>query len=149
MKKDVLQALREEIKEEGYANHMGISLRDIGPGYAAVETRYSEKMVNFDGLVHGGAIFSLIDEAFAAASNSHGTVAVALSLNVIFLESPKVGALLVAEAREQSRTDPTATYAIEVVQKDEEGDRKRAVCQALVYRKKDILPFLEKGAESA
>ena len=141
-----MEGLREAIRNEGFANHMGVALREIGPGYAAVEARYSENMVNFNGLVHGGAIFSLIDEAFAVASNSHGTVAVALSLNVIYLESPRVGALLVAEAREQSRTDPTATYAIEVIQKDEEGDRKIAVCQALVYRKKETLSFLEKGA---
>jgi acyl-CoA thioesterase len=149
MKKDALEALREEIRNEGFANHMGVRLRDIGPGYAAVEARYSEKMVNFNGLVHGGAIFSLIDEAFAVASNSHGTIAVALSLNVIYLESPKVGALLIAEAREQSMTDPTATYAIEVVQRDEEGDRKIAVCQALVYRKKDTLSFLGDGMDRA
>ena len=147
MKKDVLQSLKEQIRNEPFANHMGISLRDIGPGYAVVEARFSEKMTNFNGLIHGGAIFALMDEAFGAASNSHGTIALALNLNVIFIETPRVNALLIAEAREQSRTDPTATYAIEVVQRGEDGDRKIAVCQALVYRKEKGLSFLEEGAE--
>ena len=147
MTNDVLRSLKEHMRDEPFANHMGISLRDIGPGYALVEARFSEKMTNFNGLVHGGAIFALMDEAFAAASNSHGTIALALNLNVIYLESPKINALLVAEAKEQSRTDPTATYRIEVVQKDEDGDRKIAVCQALVFRKEKNLSFLEAGTK--
>ena len=143
MAKDIFESLREEIKNEPYANHMGIKLLDVGPGYAVMETRYSEKMTNFVGLVHGGAIFSLIDEAFSAASNSHGTVAVALNLNVTFLASPAINSLLVVEAREESRSKRIATYRIEVVQKEDDGDRKIASCQALVYRKDQRLSFLE------
>jgi len=143
MKKDVLQSLKEQIRDEPFANHMGISLRDIGPGHAVAEARFSEKMTNFNGLIHGGAIFALMDEAFGAASNSHGTIAVALNLDVIFLESPKINSLLTAEANEQSRRGPIATYHIEVMQRDEDGDRKIAVCQALVHRQEKRLSFLE------
>jgi len=143
MAKDIFKSLKEEIKNEPYANHMGIKLREIGPGYAVMETRYSEKMTNFVGLVHGGAIFSLIDEAFSAASNSHGTVAVALNLNVTFLASPAINSLLVVEAKEESRSKRIATYAIEVVEKGDAGDRKIAACQAVVYRKDQKLAFLE------
>ena len=147
MKKDVFESLKEEIKKEPYANHMGIRLLDIGPGYAVMETRYSEKMTNFNGVVHGGAIFSLIDEAFSIASNSHGTVALALNLNVTFLASPAINSLLVVEAKEESRSKRIATYRIEVVQKDENGDRKIASCQAVVYRKDQRLAFLEEEAQ--
>jgi len=143
MKRDVLQSLKEQIRDEPFANHMGISLRDIGPGRAVAEARFSEEMTNFNGLIHGGAIFALMDEAFGAASNSHGTVAVALNLDVIFLESPKIDSLLTAEANEQSRRGPIATYHIEVVQRDKDGDRKIAVCQALVHRQEKRLSFLE------
>ena len=147
MKKDVLQSLKEQIRDEPFANHMGISLRDIGPGHAVVEARFSEKMTNFNGLMHGGAILALMDEAFGAASNSHGTIALALNLDVIFLESPKINSLLIAEAKEQTRRGPIATYHIEVVQRDEDGDRKIAVCQAIVHRKEKRLSFLEEGAK--
>ena len=143
MAKDIFESIKEAIRDEPYANRMGIRLLDVGPGYAVMETRYSEKMTNFVGLVHGGAIFSLIDEAFSAASNSHGTVAVALNLNVTFLASPAINSLLVVEAREESRSKRIATYRIEVVQKEDDGDRKIASCQALVYRKDQRLSFLE------
>jgi acyl-CoA thioesterase len=90
MKKKVLESLKEQIRDEPFANHMGIRLRDIGPGYAVMEARFSEKMTNFNGLIHGGAIFALIDEAFSAASNSHGTIALALNINITYLQSPRI-----------------------------------------------------------
>jgi acyl-CoA thioesterase len=142
MKKNTLESLKEQIRDEPFANHMGISLREIGPGYAVMGARFSEKMTNFNGLIHGGAIFALMDEAFGAASNSHGTIALALNLNVTFLETPRINSLLIAEAKEESRNERTASYRIEVMQKDENGDRKIALCQALVYRKDKPLSFL-------
>ena len=143
MGKNGLGSLKEQIKNEPFANHMGISLRDIAPGYAMVEARFSEKMNNFHGLIHGGAVFALIDEAFGAASNSQGTIALALNMSITFVQSPKVNSLLIAEAREENRTRHTANYHIEVLQKDSNGNQKIAVCQALVYRKDKKLPFWE------
>jgi len=147
MKGSVLELLKEQIRDEPFANHMGIRLRDIGPGYAVLEARFSEKMTNFNGLIHGGAIFALIDEAFGAASNSHGTVALALNINVTYLRSPRINSLLIVEAKEESRNERTASYRIEVLEKDEKGDQKIALCQALVYRKDKSLSFLEEGAQ--
>jgi acyl-CoA thioesterase len=147
MKKNVLESLKKQIRDEPFANHMGIRLRDIGPGYAVMEARFSEEMTNFNGLIHGGAIFALMDEAFGAASNSHGTIALALNLNVTFLETPRIDSLLIAEAKEESRGEHTASYRIEVLQKDENGDRKIALCQAIVYRKNKRLSFLEEGVK--
>ncbi len=141
MREPPLELLRERIEEEPFANHMGIRLREIAPGYALVEARFTERMNNFLGLIHGGAIFALIDEAFGAAANSHGTMALALNMNITYIEPPKINALLIAEAKEESRTKRTATYHIEVLQKDENETKKIAICQALVYRKEDPLPF--------
>ena len=145
---DPLGELKIQVDSEPFANHMGISLRDIAPGSAVVEAKFSEKMNNFHGLIHGGAIFSLIDEAFAAASNSHGTIALALNMNLTYIAPPKVNSLLIAEAKEESRTRRTATYRIEVQQVEKEGEKKKvAICQALVYRKDKKLPFLENDHE--
>ena len=143
MTRDPLGELKRQVDSEPFANHMGISLRDIGAVYALVEARFSEEMNNFHGLIHGGAIFLLIDEAFGAASNSHGTVALALNMNLTYVSPPKANSLLVAEAKEESRTRRTATYRIEVRQVEKEGEQKIAICQALVYRKDKKLPFLE------
>ncbi len=86
MGQNSLELLRERIKNEPFANHMGISLLDIAPGYAKVEPRFPEKMNSFHGITHGGALFALIDVAFGAASNSPGTVA--LALNIMTATSP-------------------------------------------------------------
>lgn len=143
MKENVSELLKEQIIKSPFVKHMGTSIRDIGPGYAKVEARYSEKMYNFHGTIHGGAIFALIDEAFGAAANSHGTIAVALNMNITFIKPPQIHSTLIAEAKEESRSKHTATYHIEVHQKGEKEDQKIAVCQALVYRKDKNLPFLE------
>ena len=99
---------------------------------------YREEMDNMHGIAHGGAVFSLIDEAFEVSSNSHGAMAVALNMNITYIKPAVKGSLLLAESREVSRGKKTATYQITV--KDDEG--LIALCQALVYRKKEKLPFL-------
>jgi acyl-CoA thioesterase len=89
--------------------------------------------LNGVGICHGAAVFALADFVFAAASNSHGTVAVAINASISFIKAVKTG-VLTAEGREMSRNPKLATYRIDV--KDETGDRV-AIFQGMVYRKKD------------
>ncbi len=133
------KAIHKKVEEEPYARTLGLKLVKIAPGYSLVRMVFTPDMENIFGMAHGGAIFSLIDEAFETASNSHGTVAVALSLNVNYIKPPSPGAVLHAEAKETSRSNRIATYDIEV--RDDGGDLI-ARSQATVYRKKDRLPFL-------
>ncbi len=144
MKENVCELLKEQITKSPFAKYMGMTILDIAPGYAKAEARYSEEMCNFNGLIHGGAIFALIDEVFGAAASSHGTMVTGLNMNVTFIKPPQINSTLIAEAKEESRSKHTATYHIEVHQKGENGDQKIAVCQALVYRKEKKLPFFEK-----
>ena len=142
MGKGVVDLLKEQIKNEPFSNHMGIILRDIGPGYAVVEAKFSEKMNSFHGLTHGGAISALVDVATGAAANSHGTIAFALNMSITYIEPPEMNALLIAEAKEESRTKRTATYHIEVLQKNENETKRIAIGQALAYKQGNPLPFL-------
>ena len=100
---------------------------------------YTEKMDNIYGNAHGGALFSLIDEAFEISSNSHENVAVALNMNVTYMKSPRKNSLLTAESREINRTRRTASYYITV----KDSENLVAACQALVYVKDQAIPFLE------
>jgi len=84
-------------------------------------------------IVQGGAIFTLADFAFAAASNSHGTIAVAINVSITFIKAAQPG-VLVAEAREIARNPKLGTYAVEV--RDGQGDLL-AQFQGLVYRKNE------------
>ena len=119
---------------------MNLKLVDLDDGYSVVEMKFTKDMENIFGMAHGGAVFALIDEAFETAGNSHGTVAVALNMNITYTAAPSPGAQLRAEAREVNLTARTATYDIRVT---DEKETLIALCQALVYRKKEKLPFLE------
>ncbi|KPK89311.1 MAG: thioesterase [Deltaproteobacteria bacterium SM23_61] len=135
----VKEAIFRQVEREPFAQKFGLKLMDLDDGYSRVEMTFTPDMENIFGMAHGGALFALIDEAFETASNSHGTMAVALNLNTTYVSSPAPGTRLTAEAREFSRTSKTANYDIRVT--DEKGTLI-ASCRALVYRKGTPLPFL-------
>ena len=140
MDQKVKEAIFRQVEREPYARKFGLKLIGLEDGYSKVEMNFTHDMENIFGMAHGGALFAIIDEAFETASNSHGTVAVALNMNVTYLSSPSKGSRLVAEAKELSLTNKTASYDIKVV---DEQNRLIASCQALVYRTGKPLPFLE------
>ena len=76
--KTFLAAFQERVEAQGISRHFGLELEELGPGRARVGMSCRPEMANILGMVHGTAIFALIDEAFQAACNAHGTVAVAL-----------------------------------------------------------------------
>jgi len=135
----VKEAIFRQVQKEPFAQKFGLKLVGLDEGFSRVEMTFTPDMENIFRRAHGGALFALVDEAFETASNSHGTVAVALNLNITYLSSPPPGSKLTAEAREFSRTRKTANYDIKVF--DDRGNLTVS-CQALVYRKDERLPFL-------
>ena len=135
-----VNALERQVQKEPYPNLLGITMVELAPGRAVVEMRLRPEMSNLFGMAHGGALFSLIDEAFELSCNSHGTIAVALSMTVSYHNAPALEGILRAESQEIHRSRKTSTYEIKV------WDQNRlliASCQALAYRKETVLPFLE------
>lgn len=136
----IKKAIFTQVEKEPFAKKLGLKLIDLDTGYSKVELTLSADTENIFGMAHGGALFALIDEAFETASNSHGTMAVALNMNVSYLSAPAKNAKLIAEASELNITSKTAVYDIKVM---DDGKRLIAACQALVYRMVKPLPFLE------
>lgn len=101
-------------QEDRLARLLGMELVAVSPGACQVRLRVRPDMLNAVGLTHGGVTYSLADFAFAVASNSHGTVAVALSTQMSYPAASRLGDTLVASAREVSRGGRTALYSIEV-----------------------------------
>jgi acyl-CoA thioesterase len=128
-----MQAIWEFFKNDRFARHSGIELLEIGAGRAKAKMAITDSHLNGVNVVHGGAIFTLADLAFAAASNSHGTVAVAINASIWFVKAARGGALY-AEATEVSRNPKLATYSIQVT--DDAGEIV-ASFEGMVYRKKD------------
>ena len=127
--------------EDKFARHAGIELVDMGSGWAKTIMKIEPFHLNAAGTVHGGAIFTLADFAFAVASNSHGTMAMGINTSVNFVKAATKGTLH-AEAMEQSKGPKLASYSVMIT--DDAGDVV-AIFQGMVYRKKDsIIPAEEK-----
>ena len=129
----VMQAIWDFFKNDRFAQHSGIELLEIAEGRAKARMAIQDSHLNGVNLVHGGAIFTLADLVFAAASNSHGTVAVAINASIWFVKAATKGTLF-AEAKEVSRNPKLATYSIQVT--DDSGEIV-AIFEGMVYRKKD------------
>ena len=131
-----MQNVKNYFQTDQFAALCNIELLEVAPGHAKAKMPLQPHHWNGLQTVHGGAIFTLADFTFAAAANSHGTIAVAINANITFMKAAVSGTLW-AEAREVSKNFKLGSYAIEI--KDDQGDLV-AQFQGLVYRKKDKLP---------
>ena len=135
---EFLEKLKKQAGSQKIAQHLGIDLEEVSPGYARAAMVCREEMSNILGMVHGTALFALMDEVFQAAVNSHGTVAVALNLSLTFHQAPKFGERLTATGREVHTSRRLATCLIEVTGGD---GHLIGSCQALAYRKGTEIEF--------
>ena len=131
-----MEDIKRCLKNDRFAERTNVELLTVSPGYATAKMVLHPHHLNGLGSVQGGAIFTLADYAFAAAANSHGTVAVAINVSITFMKAAATGTLF-AEAREVSKNFKIGSYVVEV--KDDQGDLV-ATFQGLAYRKKDKLP---------
>jgi len=101
---------------------LGMELVAVSPGRAVVTMTVRPDMVNGWEVCHGGLIASLADSAFAVACNSRGQVTVASGFDVSFLESGRLGDVLVATAEERALRGRSGLYDVTVVRGGESGD---------------------------
>ena len=131
-----MEEIKRCLKNDRFAERTNVELLSVSPGHATAKMVLQPHHLNGLGSAQGGAIFTLADYAFAAAANSHGTVAVAINVSITFMKGAATGTLW-AEAREVSKNFKIGSYVVDV--KDDQGDLV-ATFQGLAYRKKDKLP---------
>jgi acyl-CoA thioesterase len=122
-------------KRDQFAKYVGLELLEAAEGRAKVRLKIQQHHLNGVNIVHGGAIFSLADFAFAVASNSHGTLALGINANISYVKASS-GGVLTADAVEVAINSKLATYQINIT--NEKGDLI-AVFQGTVYRKRNLL----------
>jgi len=125
--------IKNRIENEPYAQIFKIKIVEIKKGYSRVAMKCTGDFNNFFSMTQGGAIFSLVDFAFAAAVNSYEGMAVAMNMNINYIKSAFAGDILTAEAVELSRGNKTSTFIINV---KNDRDELIASCHALAYIKK-------------
>ncbi|MFP9059283.1 PaaI family thioesterase [Natrialbaceae archaeon A-chndr2] len=127
---DVEDSLRARIEDDAYCQTLGIELVQAEAGRARTRLTITDDLVNFHGTPHGGAIYSVADAAFAAASNAAGETAFALETNISYLEAVDVGTTLTATATETHVGGRTAEYEVVVT----DGEDRIATFRGRVYR---------------
>jgi acyl-CoA thioesterase len=130
-----MDTVKRFFKNDKFAERANIELLSVSPGQARAKMTLHPHHLNGYGTVQGGAIFTLADFAFAAASNSYGKVAVAINVSITFMKAGQTGTLW-AEAREVSKNTKLGSYTVEV--KDDQGELV-AVFQGLAYRKSETI----------
>jgi acyl-CoA thioesterase len=127
--------IKEFSENDKFAKQIGIELLEVSKGGAKAKMKIMGIHLNAVSTVHGGAIFTLADYAFAIAANSHGSIAVALNVNISFLKAVSGGTLF-AEAKEVSINPKISTYNIRVLN---ENNELIATFQGMAYRKEKAL----------
>ena len=131
-----MEKLREMMRRDRFAAGSGIELLETSVGYARTRLRVEPRHLNGVDIAQGGAVFTLADLAFAAATNTHGRVAVAVQVSISFLKAVAVGATLIAEAREVARSGRLSTCEVRVT---DEAQELVALFSGTAYLKKETL----------
>src|SRR5665647_891907 len=82
-----MENLKRFFKKDNFAANSGIELLEVSPGYAKARMDIGEKHLNALKTVQGGALFTLADLAFAAASNAYGTATGCYQCKYLFRKS--------------------------------------------------------------
>ena len=96
------------------ARSLGISIDAAGMGWCKINMVVRDDMVNGHSVAHGGFIFTLADTAMAYASNGENNQTLAQHCQITFISPGKQGEILVATAREVSRTNRNGLFDVEV-----------------------------------
>ena len=96
---DVLTEFKAKAEDEPIASFLKMRLLELSPGYAKVAMKLEPEYQNFNGLVFGGIVMAVADQAFAYAVNSVRQSSIASQFNIHFIAAAKVGDELTAEGR--------------------------------------------------
>jgi acyl-CoA thioesterase len=91
--------LRAKGEAEPIASLLGMRLVELTPGYAKVSMKLRQEHQNFNGLVFGGVVMAVADQAFAYGSNSLVYPSLTSQFNIHFVAGAEVGDELTAECR--------------------------------------------------
>jgi acyl-CoA thioesterase len=127
--------LRVLFTYDRFAAAAGIELVEVREGYARARMTAGERHLNGVDVVQGGCLFTLADFAFAAACNSHGTLAVAINVSISFVEAGRPGTLT-AEAHEVALSPRLSSCTVHV--RDASGTLI-AIFQGMAYRKTETI----------
>ena len=96
---DLVAGLKKKEKTEPVASFLKMKLQELIPGYARVSLKITPEHLNFNGMVFGGIVMAVADQAFAYATNALVAPSIASQFNIHLISGAAVGDELIAECR--------------------------------------------------
>lgn len=116
---ETIDQARAYFEGDRFALENGVTIDELSPAGAVCSFEITTRHRNAEGGVMGGAIFTLVDLAFAVAANNIHKPTVAQQVSMNFLSAPKGKKLFArAECRKDGRTSTIVTVDVT----DEKGN---------------------------
>ena len=128
---NVSQKVVDLMTADKFVEFCGITLDEIGPGYAKTSVTIDNRHLNGAGIIQGGVLFTLADYALASAANSREKVSVSIETSMSFIKGVSSGRVF-AMAKEVSCGRTLARYDVPVTTED---STVIAMLHGTVYRK--------------
>lgn len=90
--------IKKSVEESPFYTFMGITMEELGEGYAHFQVASQERHCNAIGLVQGGLMLSLADAAMGNAVRTLGVNGVTVDITGSYVKPAPFGELLRAEA---------------------------------------------------
>jgi acyl-CoA thioesterase len=94
-----IENLKSKEATEPIASFLKMRLVELTPGYAKVTVKLRPEHLNFNGMVFGGIVMAIADQAFAYATNSLVSPSIATQFNIHLISGAAVGDELMADCR--------------------------------------------------
>jgi acyl-CoA thioesterase len=99
MSEENIAKLKAAAATEPVASFLKMRLVELTPGFAKVKMKLGPEHLNFNGMVFGGVVMAIADQAFAYATNSLVSPSIATQFNIHLISGAAVGDELTAECR--------------------------------------------------
>ena len=119
IKSEDLEALRRALEASPIARALSIQFTEFEAGRATARLPGSAQLPNFLGYTHTGALFTLAEQAMAAAANSLGYVGLPLNCDIQFLKAADPAKDVIASARVIDTQGRIARVQVELKQEDQ------------------------------
>ena len=96
---DNVEKLKASEAQEPIASFLKMKLVELSPGYAKIALKLMPEHLNFNGMIFGGIVMAVADQAFAYATNSLVTPSIATQFNIHLISGAAIGDTLTAECR--------------------------------------------------
>ena len=114
------QTWQERMDKDIFIKSVGITIVEAEEGYCQTQLIIGPQHLNGLGVAQGGAIFTLADFAFAAATNAGNSSALGIQNDIRFIKAAYEGDILTATCRVCHQGGRIGFYAVEI--KNQKGE---------------------------